>query len=342
MTPSDLPPAAPMAEHDVPTPTVGSPVLSGAQGRRVPDFFLVGQPKCGTTALYEMLKRHPQIFMPAVKEPGFFASDLRDRHEPPRTPPERLDDYLSLFEPAEPEQRVGEATAVYLFSQVAASHIKALQPAARIIAIVREPASLLRSLHLQHLKTHIETEKSLRQAMRLEADRRAGRSSSPRPQVLLYSDHVRYVEQLRRYHAAFPKEQVLVLVYDDFRQNNEMIAREVLRFLDVDDSLPLDEVEANPTVRVRSRHLDGLVDAVSLGRGPVSRCVKATVKTLTPQSVRRRAMRATRQRLIYGTPPPPDESLMIELRRRFKPEVVALSEYLDRDFVTLWGYDSVA
>ncbi len=40
---------------------------------RVPDFFIVGHPKCGTTALYEMLRRHPQIFMPDIKEPWFFA-----------------------------------------------------------------------------------------------------------------------------------------------------------------------------------------------------------------------------------------------------------------------------
>ena len=44
---------------------------------------------------------------------------------------------------------------------------------------------------------------------------------------------------------------------------------------------------------------------------------------------------------MYGSPPPADESVMLELRRRFKPEVVALSEYLDRDLVSLWGYDRV-
>jgi hypothetical protein len=46
--------------------------------------------------------------------------------------------------------------------------------------------------------------------------------------------------------------------------------------------------------------------------------------------------------LVYGEPPPPDEQLMAELRSRFKGEVVALGEYLDRDLVSLWGYDSVA
>jgi hypothetical protein len=65
--------------------------------------------------------------------------------------------------------------------------------------------------------------------------------------------------------------------------------------------------------------------------------VKAGTKALTPQAFRRRVL----TRLMYGTPPPADERLMQELRRRFEPEVVALSEYLGRDLVTLWGYDSV-
>ncbi|HEV3035153.1 MAG TPA: sulfotransferase, partial [Solirubrobacteraceae bacterium] len=51
----------------------------GGSRARVPDFFIVGHAKCGTTALYEMLRRHPEIFMPELKEPAFFASDVRRR-----------------------------------------------------------------------------------------------------------------------------------------------------------------------------------------------------------------------------------------------------------------------
>jgi hypothetical protein len=83
------------------------------------------------------------------------------------------------------------------------------------------------------------------------------------------------------------------------------------------------------------------VHAVSVGRGPLSLAVKETVKALTPSGLRRRALAATKQRVVYGKPPPGDERLTLELRARFKPEVVALSEYLDRDLVTLWGYGDI-
>jgi hypothetical protein len=312
---------------------------------RMPDFFIVGHPKCGTTALYAMLKRHPQIYLPELKEPWFFAEDLRARlQEPAIRLPDTLEEYLSLFAAAESDQRVGEASPSYLLSRTAARAIAVAQPAARSIAILREPVSFLRSLHLQLLQSHTETEKDLRKALSLEHDRREGRRVPPRcrrPPMLIYSDHVRYVEQLRRYHDAFPAEQLLVLVYDDFRADNEATVRRVLRFLDVDDTAPMGAGEINPTVRVRARRLYELIHAISMSRGPMSRAVKATARRLTAGALTRESAVAIRDRLLYASPRPPDESLTLELRGRFKAEVEMLSEYLGRDLVTLWGYDHV-
>jgi hypothetical protein len=321
-----------------------SPGAPGGE-RRLPDFFIVGQPKSGTTALYEMLRAHPEIFMPDGKEPWFFASELRFRHPPrPGGVPETLDDYLSLFTGARPGQRVGEASPLYLWSPTAASRIAGVQPDARIVAILREPASLLRSLHLEFLRAYIETEADFRKAIALEAPRREGREV-PRhtywPQTLLYSDHVRYVEHLSRYRAVFAPEQLLVLIYDDFRRDNEATVRRVLRFLEVDDGSPVELREANPSVGVRSQRVHELLHAVSVGRGPLSRGVKATIKALTPRSLRRDALQAAQRRIVYSEPQPADERFTLELRRRYKDEVVALSEYLDRDLVSLWGYDDV-
>jgi Sulfotransferase domain len=326
------------------TASTETAVVAGSPHTRVPDFFIAGHHKCGTTALYEMLRRHPQIYMPDLKEPWFFARDLRLRSQPASRLPTTLDEYLSLFSAARPEQRVGEATPSYLLSRTAAASIANLQPDARIIAILREPASFLRSLHLQSLQNHAETETDLREALALEGPRRRGESIPPgavRPQELLYSEHVRYVEQLRRYHAVFPPDQVLVLIYEDFRRDNEATLRQVLEFLGVDHAYPIEKVEANPTVRVRSARLYDLVRSVYLGRGPVSRVAKAGIKAVTHQKLRHGAHRTVRRRVLYGDPGLPDEALTLELQSRLKGEVVALSEYLSRDLITLWGYEHV-
>jgi hypothetical protein len=312
-----------------------APAGERSAGLRVPEFFIVGHHKSGTTALYEMLRRHPQIFMPTLKEPRFFDSDLHPLARAPANSgrPRSYEEYLALFVDAGREQRIGEASPSYLRSAVAADAIAEVAPGARSIAILREPASFVRSMHSQLVQEHVEREQDLRRAVAAEEIEREGRT------VRRYSDHIRYVEQLRRFHAAFPAEQVLVLIYDDFRSQNEATVRGVLRFLDVDDSAPIEVLDANPSVALRSQRLDGAVRGLYGGRGPVARAVKGTVRALTPARVHDNALRMVRRRVVYRTQAPPDEQLMLELRRRYRDEVVALSEYLDRDLVSLWGYD---
>jgi hypothetical protein len=150
---------------------------------------------------------------------------------------------------------------------------------------------------------------------------------------------VKYVDQLRRYHAALGREQVLVLIYDDFRSENEATVRRVLRFLGVDDTAELPLLDANPSVALRARLVDTLIRDARRGRGPLARTVRGAVKGLTPWRLRNDVLYPLRRRLVYSRPPAPDEAVMRELRARFQGEVVALSEYLDRDLVSLWGYD---
>ena len=326
-----------------------APAQPSVQRGRLPDFFIVGHAKCGTTALWEALRRHPQIYLPRIKEPWFFARDnphpqqTRERsiaYTGKRT--ETMNEYLSLFAPARADQLIGEASTSYLWSPTAAERIAAAQPRARIIAILREPASFLRSLHLQLLSNNNESQKDFRKAIELEPLRREGREI-PRyafwPRTLMYSDRVRYVEQLRRYHAVFPREQVLVLIYDDFRADNEGTLGQVLRFLGVGETYPLAIADVNPTRRVRSVRLSHLTRVLKHGRGPVSGAINATVKRMLSRPARKAFLWPLQRRLVYGAPKPADEEFMLELRRRFKPEVEALSDYLGRDLVAHWGYD---
>ncbi len=328
---------------------VGARPAAAPGSGRYPDFFIVGHAKSGTTALYEMLRRHPQIFMPSLKEPQFFAATQPQARSSRPGPadytgrrPLSLEQYLSLFAPARAEELVGEASTFYLFSPAAPARIAEAQPGARIIAILREPASFLRSVHLQMLQNNAESETDLRRALELDAARREGRDL-PRhahwPAALIYSDRVRYVEQLRRYEQFFAPEQMLVLIYDDFVADNEGTVRSVLRFLDVDDEHAVATVRANPTVGLRSRRANQLRRAMHSGDATLARAMRAAGKALTTQPLRRALYYRNVRRASFRDAPPPDESLMLDLRRRFKPEVVALSEYLDRDLVAEWGYD---
>jgi hypothetical protein len=328
--------------------TLAAPLVSSPAGAaRVPDFFIVGHEKCGTTALDLMLRTHPQIFLPEIKEQRFFAPELRGgKRGLDAGRPHAFEPYLRVFASAGEDQVVGETSPQYLRSHGAAKRIAAAQPAAKIIAILREPASFLRSYHLQWVQNNVESQRSFRKALALEPARRRGRSIPRRckvPQNLFYSDHVRYVDQLRRYYDTFPSEQVLVLIYDDFRRDNAATVREVLHFLEVDEALRLDPVETKPLKAVRSPRLKRLAESARTARQTpaAASTFGRVVNAVTPELLRSEAFRSSWRGIVYKQAPPVDEELMAELRRRFKAEVVALSELLDRDLVSEWGYDDV-
>jgi hypothetical protein len=317
-----------------------------AMASRIPDFYIVGHAKCGTTALTAMVRKHPQIAMP-VKEPRFFSPELRTRYwRPPsnrRRHPSTLDGYTALFEGLAPDLTIGEASTTYLRSSTAAGRIAEVKPDARIIAILREPTAFLRSFHLQSLRNYDESQRSFRKAIELEPLRREGRRMprfSQVPSAVFYSDHIHYVEQLERFHAVFPREQVLVLIYDDLRADNDAALRRVMRFLEIDE-MALEAIEANPTVEPRSMRLRHIVWGLKTGGSPAWRALRSTGKALTTRRMRERLLYPALPRVLFRRPSQPDEQLMLELRRRFKPEVERLGEYLQRDLVALWGYDEL-
>ncbi len=160
----------------LPAGQVVAPVESAATRAAavaLPTSSSSGTPRAAPRRCTRCSRRHPQIYMPRGKEPWFFA-DRAARAHPAATGRDRRarsQEYVALFAGATPEQRVGEASALYLWSRTAAARIAQARPDARIIAILREPASFLRSLHLQFLQT----------LHRDGARPRAGRSrSSPR------------------------------------------------------------------------------------------------------------------------------------------------------------------
>ena len=113
----------------------------------VPNLFIIGAPKCGTTSLHRYLDQHPHISMSAVKEPKFFLTDgVRPQHRGPgddradRAYVTKRDAYEALFHyPPGPGAYAGESTPYYLWHPDAASRIHAFVPEARLVAVLREP-----------------------------------------------------------------------------------------------------------------------------------------------------------------------------------------------------------
>jgi Sulfotransferase domain len=215
-----------------------------------PNFFIVGAPKCGTTALYEYLRSHPQVFMPTLKEPHFFSKDLI-------TQPyvNSLQEYTQLFEEAGPQHhRVGEASASYLMSTAAIPAIREFNPDAKIIAMFRNPVDLVYSFHSQLLYWSEETESDFETAWRLQDRRRLGidvPKTCREAFWLQYRNIGRFGTQTERLLSVFPPEQVKLILYDDFSSSPERIYDEVIDFFGISHDHRAEFPRVNENKRAR-------------------------------------------------------------------------------------------
>jgi hypothetical protein len=198
---------------------------------RMPDFFIVGAPKCGTTALASYLRSHRQLFLAPVKEPNYFCFDA-----PGLRVIDRLETYGRLFAAARPGQLCGEASTAYLFSTAAVPAILAGNPAAKIIVLVRNPLEMVLSHHSQKLYNFEENESDFETAWRLSAERAKGRmvaANCRAPRYLDYQAIGRLGEQVSRLKTLVPERQLHAIVFDDLRADPGAVYRDTLAFLGV-------------------------------------------------------------------------------------------------------------
>lgn len=299
-----------------------------------PGFFIVGAPKSGTTAMSEYLGAHPDIFM-ARKEMHFFGSDLKFG---PHFFRRNEREYLAEYREWNAQHQAGEASVWYLFSREAAAEIKAFNPEARIIIMLREPVSMLYSLYHQFKVDGNENLPSFEQALAAESLRREGRNM-PRtayfPAGLVYRETARYTDQVRRFFDAFGREQVYVIIYDDFAAEPAGAYQKVTQFLGV-GSAPAraDFGVVNGNKRVRSSALRAVLSE------PFVRASVLACRRWLPQSVFGVLQRTEACIQRYNTRPaarpPLDPELRAQLKREFVPVVERLSALLGRD-LTHWS-----
>ena len=289
---------------------------------RWPDFYIVGAPKCGTTALYEYLRQHPSLFLPFHKEPLFFGDDLSRRYGRMSA-----DQYLSLFKDALPSQRVGEASAWYLYSECAAREIASVSPSASIIAMVRQPVDMMQAQHSQLLFNRQEEIADFAEALAAEPARRRGERLPPgplRPETLRYRETARYADQLQRYIDVFGRERVHVIVFDDFRDATSETVRATFAFLGVDPDVPVELGARNVNKRARSGVLQRLIY-----QPPGALVRLAPLLRRYPWAHRARAWVVSRNSRAASRAPL-DPRLRRELTEEFEPEIRKLESLLDR------------
>jgi hypothetical protein len=289
---------------------------------RKPDFFLVGAPKCGTTAMYEFLSQHPEIYLPAKKEIHFFGTDLYSPHYS-----RDLGAYLELFAGATNEKRVGEASVWYLYSRLASSEIKTFNSAANIIIMLRNPIDMAYSLHGHRLYINSEDIEDFGEALEAESDRKQGLRlpANPYPVAgLFYREVGRYSEQVKRYLDDFGK-QVKIILYDDFKADPDGTCQDLFSFLGVQSPFPVEISVVNASKRIRNRTLAALID-------PPPAIVRKVGRVFTSSERRQQLFKTVRELNTEHAPRRPlSPGLSKQLKAEFAPDVERLSELIGRD-----------
>lgn len=294
-----------------------------------PDFFIVGAPKCGTTAMTAYLAEHPQIGMCPRKETHYFAADLRSRLVVKRgqRPPSEAE-YLGFFAGLEDKDRRGEASVWYLYSSAAADEIHAFCPGADIVIMLRNPQEMLPSLHSQFVFVGLEPVEDFNSAWALDQEReRSGTPPGFPPHS--YRSAIRYAEQVRRYIEVFGPERVHVILYDDFRDDTLGVYQRTCEFLGVEPSFTptLEVVNANKQVRSRAMR-----NVVSRPPEPL----RPLLHRLTSQGMRRQAgaaLKGLNRRSVRREPIP--ESARESIRPEIARQVRELDELIGLD-VSAW------
>jgi hypothetical protein len=228
----------------------------------LPDFFIIGVPKAGTTALHVALARHPQLFLSRVKEPKFFLCD----GPPPRSggPGDaktfrehvwRREDYEALFTEAPAGVLRGESTPFYLHDHAAQKRIREAVPHAKLIALLRDPIDRAHSNWAHLWSAGLEPQRDFVAACRLEQQR----AEAGWAQFWRYLELGRYGEQLVRLYTVFPREQVLVLRYRDLRNAPAESLDRICRFLGVTPGLVTEITAENVTTHASDSPKNRLV-----------------------------------------------------------------------------------
>ena len=240
------------------------------------NFFIVGAPKAGTTSLHEYLKKIPGIFMSPVKEPYYFCPNLVKENDSVITPIRNKEKYLELFENAENETILGESSVHYLADPDSPKLIHEVSPNAKILISLRDPIERELS-HYSMLYDRGLLTSSFHQELEKELNKKADYLE---PCIRLNAG--KYVDSIKRFLKIFGKENVKIIIFEEWKIETEKTIEDILKFLGLNQ----------PIYEIENKIYNKYVGKKKVPRGKISQRLlqsehaKSLVRRLIPNSGR--------------------------------------------------------
>jgi hypothetical protein len=297
-----------------------------------PDFVIAGASKCGTTAIYATLQRHPDLFLSPIKEPHFFAFDFPKRREV-----ESLDDYDRLFARASADQVRGDTSTHYLSSKSATAAILSRRADAKFIVLVRNPLDMFISWHNECLKSLDEEEPNPERAWTLQEERARGKCI-PRlckePEFLQYRNVCSLGAQIQALFGLVPERQRLVEVFDDLQQHPRSVYERIVTFLGVRDDGTDHFFRENAFAQSKSALIARAIRFTHLNSA--AKKLRVRLKPILNEHGIRPIGWLLQHNLRAAVRPTLSIEFRQELEAAFAPDVQLLEKLLSRDLGALW------
>lgn len=289
----------------------------------LPNFIVIGAEKAGTTSLDYYLQQHPQVCMSSIKEPRFFAPEFYTTfyHGPrvgKRVTPMTQTEYEALFEDVSEALAIGEVSPQYLYLPDCCQRIAAALPEVRLVSVLRNPVDRAFSAYAYQRTCGYDLEHSFEEALALEPQRI---KEEWRP-VWHYQALGFYFQQLQRFYAEFPSENIQVVLYDDLSADAIAFSQTVYQFLGVDASFIPETSVKNISGQPKNRKIHNLFNR--------DNSLKASLKILLPKNARKSLKQYIQTR---NTQPKPtlDPETRQKLVTVYREDILKLQDLIDRD-----------
>lgn len=284
-----------------------------------PDFLVIGAYKSGTTALHHYLRAHPDVFVPARKEPNYFAfaDQVAPFDHPAAAESVRTRaNYERLFAGAQAGQKLGEVSPAYLAIASTCDRIRATAPGALLIAVLRNPVERAYSDYLMYRRKGLEHEEHFLNALRQQTDRDPAIDPTSH-----YISSGMYCEQLSVYFEAFDRAQLHVVLHEDLSKDRDRVLRDIFTFIGVDPRVTIAEQAPSNVSGVPA----GLPMRLAYG---IRNRFKDQLRLVVPPSVKRRLDASLERRLIREPLPAEARAWLSDL---YRPDIQRLADLLNRD-----------
>ena len=296
----------------------------------LPNFYIIGAPKCGTTSLQAYLNQHPDVIFSRYKEPNYFAFAGQQLPEKGPVSPKLMheliyfhsitdeSEYLDQFTHHQGERIIGDASVRYLYTEPAAQRIKAATPDAKLVAVLREPVSRLYSHFCMNKQYQIEP-LDLMDAIDAEQERIQQKWGWDWHYTMIG----KYASQVKRYFDLFDPSQIKIFLYDDFQANPGEIIKQICEFLAIDSNFkPNMEKRGKEAYMPKNLAFDRWLNRKNFSRTALESVMSWRVKT---------KYRSILMQLNGTSVPKIDPQHKIALQKHFTEDIAELSDLLNRN-----------